>query len=186
MWTDWLIGSEVNKEFLDRRSYSLEYEAPIVKLGEAILLQAISDKAERVEFYQRATTESEQLAELERRNELVEQSKSADKSQQYYFQVVLADLENPPAGRLLEVIFVIGGNPIQAMTIPIVLCDPLIRHYRYKFNYDMSTDSEAPENLIYLEVRASARAAYLSIGHYKPRASFLLAIDLDPEEQEEK
>lgn len=198
---DWLFGDHSQQydppRWLDRLESEID-QAPILRLNRAIVQQAISDEAARIDFWvgipeledYRIETPKEyaRRCEEEDPNSEVYKEKAERAKSRAEFKRVMAKagiLDEQPIfveEEMLKAFFTFGGFPRVAIAIPPDLVAPIVRAYPYYFNFETCATIERPENLLYVSTKE--RAAFASIDHYDRRGNHKLGICLEYEDIE--
>lgn len=189
---DWLVGENDYEEspYYRHLDEVADYPtrspaaAPILKLNSAILQQAVTDQATRIDLYtglgDQEVHSVETLTQYEERIQWDRVRSRAD------FARVMAEAgvkqgeptKNVTTNRL-TVVYTFGYLQLPAMTIPANLLDPCIRAYPFAFNYQRCTTTSRPENLLYFQTKTNA--AYASIDHYDRQSNHLMGVVLEYE-----
>lgn len=190
---DWLIGQDYpdfqSEQWLENPNDRARDAAPILKLNAAILAQAVSDHASRIELRTGVPEVEypgcETLEQYERRIEDENPNSEAAKIRAKFMQImaeagVSVNPERPAAMSKLTVVYYFGDYPFIAMAIPPDLLGPCIRAYPYAFNFRRCSTVARPENILY--VSTEQRAAFASITHYDPKSNHLVGICLEYED----
>ena len=194
---DWLFGGDPpgipGDRWLNEPNERGPDAAPILKLTSAIVSQAVSDRASRIELwtgvpaFEYQTCETPEAYERRKGLENLQDIEMHRKVTSGQFARVMAEAgirqgkpraEDPLSW--LTVIYQIGGFRFAAMTIPANLVDPCIRTYPFYFNYNRCTTVARPENLVYVQTKL--RAAFASIDHYDRSSDYKVGIALEYEE----
>lgn len=195
---DYVIGGErpeyQAEQWLEEEDIKGADAAPIIKLASAILQQATSDRASRIELrtglpevdYPGCPTlesfqyELKQQAERERFKAILDGRIKPDSDFELFLATVKAGRREPISSEgQCSVLFHYGNFPTEAMRIPGTLTDILVRRYQYYFNYNGSASIARPENLLYIETKT--QAAFASIDHYDRQSEYKVGIVLTPE-----
>ena len=195
MVLDWFFGEnyhpDKSSQWLTEPTKLDRDAAPILKLNSAIVQQAISDRADRIDLwigvseldYPTVESPDHYAARIERENAAKNPSTSNAE-----FARVMAKAGIDTSAREREAIsedtvtvfYTFGEFRFAAMTIPASLVMPIIRAYPYSFNYRLCSSTARPENLLYVATKESA--GFASIDHYDRAGDHKLGICLEYEE----
>lgn len=195
-FSDALFGEEIK---VVHPWYANKDDAPILRLNEAILQQAITDKATKIflraeektltsladtaeeaaqdrvepsEFEQLMAEAKVKLGEPEEHAEPIP-TKGAS---QFAKIMAEAGVRPPPDERvLLSVYYEIEGEVRDVMTIPGNLLGPCVRAYRYKFNWQNCVSNEKPNGLLY------RKGYFLELKTLDLKAAPMVVIDVTPD-----
>jgi hypothetical protein len=195
--TDWLFGADDYFDLTVRRHLpllpSLAIDAaPILKLNAAIIQQAVSDKAERIDFfaeipdleYFTCETLEHHLKRIEEENPFTV-GKHANTRKQFAQMMKEAGIRQAPVetsqSDRMSVTFSFQGMLFVSITLSKNLVGPCVRAYPFHFNYQRCASVEVPENLVY--VASQGNAAFASIDHYDRKGPHYIGICLDYEDE---
>ena len=195
MVLDWFFGENIPVEssfrWLNETSRSNSDSAPILKLISAIVQQAVSDRANRIDLcigipeLEYPTVESPDSYMWRKERELASQLKRKVNAEFARFmanagvEAISQGLE-PIHEEKLTVFYWFGEFRYAAMTIPQNLVLPIIRAYPYFFNFHMCSSTAKPENLLYVSTKKSA--GFAAIDHYDRTSDHKLGICLEYED----
>ena len=186
---EWLFGDHSQHYNPPRWVDELESQidqAPILKLNRAIIQQAVSDRATRIDLWVGVPEiEYHWVESPEHYKHRMEREARAKKNSNKDFAALMAYAgvitmpETCPEEKL-SVFYTFGEYQFCAMTIPANLISRCIRAYPYSFNYKLCATTTRPENMVYASTRE--RAAFASIDHYDRAGDHKLGICLEYEE----
>lgn len=183
----WFFGdADAHQARFEERHMDGPSAAPILRLCDAIIRQAIIDGATRIRYVldplRRPMETVQTKADYDRIQERLRQERIAG-TPEFEFKRIMAEAnvsipERSDAPETwLVVDYEIAGHWIEAITIPPNITDPLIRRLAFHFNYAKCVSLESPENMLYVN------GYFCSISHYNLNSSIRAEVKLehDPE-----
>jgi hypothetical protein len=143
-------------------------DAPMIKLVDAILAQAVTDRATRIRFVVDA---ERHLIDLPTEEEW----KKRQEIDEWFKKHGIPDRQEETEMLPIWVDFEFSGGWMSAMVCPGNLADGVVRRLKVRLNHERFTTLEEPENLIYI------KDSFLRIDSYTPTEKVRAIVSIEPE-----